>query len=216
MNTQNESNLSYRQARSRDNSMLDDQPKGGQSKSKGKKKADKAEAKQKKAWGERKIQYEPENKYISNSFMRYPLRGATHLQERPIYEKIEIGSRQNYAPTQHQMMDGGNVQNQNLDFKAPMSFRDAQFYEKPVRDQNNQRLGGMNTAGYSGRDMQDPGKLYQTNDRSGQRPGEMDRQGLDFSNLGGQYNTQANRRNDGQNDPTNFQGRDGRGRNGSA
>ena len=59
------------------------------------------EAKEKKPWGERKIKYEPENKYISNSFMRYPLRGATHLQERPIYEKIEIGSRQNYAPTQH-------------------------------------------------------------------------------------------------------------------
>ena len=109
MNNQNESQLSYRQARSRDNSMLEDQPKSGQSRSKGRKKTDKAEPKEKKPWAERKIKYEPENKYISNSFMRYPLRAANHLQERPIYEKIDIGSRQNYAPTQQQHIDGANV-----------------------------------------------------------------------------------------------------------
>ena len=98
MNLQNDSLVDQKQALSRDNSMCVE--KNQRSKSKGKKKGDQSEKKEKAPWGERKVKYEPEFKYVSNSFMKYPLSGMSHAQERPIYEKIDIGDRQNYGVNQ--------------------------------------------------------------------------------------------------------------------
>ena len=67
--------------------------KSAKSRSKSKKKDEPAEKKEKQPWGERKVKYEPEFKYISGSFMKYPLTGMAHAQERPIYERIEMGDR---------------------------------------------------------------------------------------------------------------------------
>ena len=91
MNLQNESQVSHHKSKSRNNSMRVE--KSGNSRSKSKKKDEQVDKKEKQPWGERKVKYEPEFKYISGSFMKYPLSGMGHAQERPIYERIDIGDR---------------------------------------------------------------------------------------------------------------------------
>ena len=110
---QDESQVSHKRPKSNNSFTRVDKS----SRSKGKKN-EKTQRKERKAFEERKVKYEPEFKYISASFMKYPLTGMAHAQERPIYEKVDVGG--NFGTDKTSNLN----QSSNMSGLLNMNYRD--------------------------------------------------------------------------------------------